>query len=58
MVLKCPMKTVSSQKFDINDINTIIKMGRRERGERYTIFEYYFKKIQPSKFEDLIVFIR
>ena len=52
------MKTVSSQNFDINDINTIIKMGRRERGERYTIFEYYFKKIQPSKFEDVIVFIR
>ena len=34
MVLKCPMKTVSSQKFDINDINTIIKMGRRERERR------------------------
>ena len=45
VVLKCPVKTVSSQKSDISDINTNIKMGRRrERGERYTIFEYYLKK--------------
>ena len=36
MVLKCPVKTVSSQKFDISDINTNIKMGRREREERDT----------------------
>ena len=38
MVLKCPMKTLMSQKVDISDINTNIKMGRRrERREIHNI---------------------